>query len=120
MARGFAHLEWLKLYLWEDVKKKDPYAELAFEFGLWDGDDETELPNARASDHFPAEKYADNIKRYLAPLPRLKVVEVDIAGNQADQDEYREDYGPDFAIAYTFSIVRDSDDVQVLLVDVVE
>jgi hypothetical protein len=108
--------------LWEDVKDDDPLIELAMEYGMFDeGLDEEDLLPAGASDHFPAARYAKMIERDLAPkLPKLKVVELDISGNQASRDEYREDREPDFGIEYTFIILSDGGKVEARLVDAKE
>jgi hypothetical protein len=120
IVSGFVDLEWLKLYLWEEVHRNDPFTEMAMEYGLFDDDfDEEDLPPADASDHFPAGPYADEIEKRLAPkLPKLRVVQLDISGNQADRDEYRESYEPDFSIQYTFLVLRDGGNVEARLIDI--
>lgn len=94
---------------------------MAREYGIFDDEDEDDLPPATASDYFPAGCYADDIEKYLAPkLPKLSVIQLDIAGNQDGQDEYREDYGPDFGVEYEFLILRDSNKMEAWLTNVTE
>ena len=95
---------------------------MAREYGIFDDEDEDDLPPPSALDYFPAGSYANDIEEYLAPkLPRLSVVELDIAGNQDYQDEYR-DYGPEphFAIEYEFFVLRDGKKMEVSLAKVTE
>jgi len=95
--------------------KDRSFTEIAMEHALSDDEDfdEEDLPPADASDHFPAGRYADDVKKRLTPkLPELSVVEPNISGNQADQDEYREDCGPDFGIECSFLVLRDGRKVE--------
>lgn len=122
ITKGFQHLQWLKIYLWEEPSPygRSSYGGYGFddeyEYGGYGSDDEyddgfggAELETTEK--HFPAATYAKQIEKYLLPsLPKLNVVEVDIAGNQDrgyEGEKYREGYEADYLICYTFHIDRD-------------
>lgn len=109
------------MHLLEDVGRVDPFTRMAMEYGIFDDDDEEDLPPASASDYFPAGRYANDIEKYLAPkLLRLSVVELDIYGNQDDQDEYQDDSGTDFGIEYEFLVLRDGKKIEARVTDMTE
>ena len=69
-----------------------------------------------AREVFPADKLARDIERYLAgALEQLRVVELNIAGDDDPRNEYKDHYGPDYEIGYVFEIIRASRGVHAVL-----